>query len=145
MDPALQEMLTTEGGLSAEDVKDCAALAQDSGQGLDRLLVSKGYLTEHQVLKILGRYLAYPFRQDLREADVPKTFVDRVPVHFARTFNLVGIDESNGTVQVATCAPFDLHPLDDVATMLGKEADVVLAPKAEITALINRAYKTKAD
>jgi general secretion pathway protein E len=145
MDPALAEMLTTEGGLSAEDVKDCAALAQDSGQGLDRLLVSKGYLTEQQVLKILGRYLGYPFRTDLRDADVPKTFVDKVPVHFARTFNLAGIEELNGTVVVATCAPFDLHPLDDVATMLGKEADVVLAPKAEITALINRAYKTKAD
>ncbi len=145
MDPALEEMLTTEGGLSAADVKECAILAQDSGQGLDRLLVNKGYLTEQQVLKILGRYLSYPFRPDLRDADVPKNFVDKVPVHFARTFNLVGIEELNGTMHVATCAPFDLHPLDDVATMLGKEADVVLAPKAEITALINRAYKTKAD
>jgi len=145
MDRALSELLTTEGGMSADDVKDCAALAQDSGQGLDRLLVTKGYLSEAQMLKILSRYLSYPFRQDLREADVPKTFVDRVPVHFARSFNLVGVEEINGTVQVATCAPFDLHPVDDLATLLNKEVDVVLAPKAEITSLINRAYKTKAD
>ncbi len=145
MDAALTELLVTEGGMTADDVKDCAALAQDSGQGLDRLLVTKGYLTEPQMLKILGSYFAYPYRADLRDADVPKTFVDKVPVHFARSFNLVGIQELNGTVQVATCAPFDLHPLDDVSTMVGKEADVVLAPKAEITALINRAYKTKAD
>ncbi len=145
MEPALAELLTTEGGMSAEDVKDCAALAQDSGQGLDRLLVTKGWLTEPQMLKILARYLSYPFRTDLRDVDVPKTFVDRVPVHFARNFNLVGVEEANGTVQVATCAPFDLHPVDDLATLLGKEVDVVLAPKAEITAAINRAYKTKAD
>jgi general secretion pathway protein E len=77
--------------------------------------------------------------------DVPRLFVDRVPVHFARSFNLVGVEEVNGTVQVATCAPYELHPIDDLATMLGKEVDVVLAPKAEITSLINRAYKTKAD
>jgi general secretion pathway protein E len=138
-------MLVTEGGMTAEDVRDCGALSQDSGQGLDRLLVNKGYLTEAAMLKLLGRHLAFPYRQDLRDVDVPRLFVDRVPVHFARSFNLVGVEEVNGTVQVATCAPYELHPIDDLATMLGKEVDVVLAPKAEITSLINRAYKTKAD
>ena len=145
MDKALADLLVTEGGMSPSDVTDCAALAKDSGQSLDRLLVSKGYLNEPQMLKLMARWLAYPFRPDLRDIDVPKHFVDRVPVHFARSFNVVGLEEVNGTVQVATCAPFDLHPIDDVATMIGKEVDVVLAPKAEITALVNRAYKTKAD
>jgi general secretion pathway protein E len=46
---------------------------------------------------------------------------------------------------VATCQPFDLHPMDDLATFMGCEVDVVLAPKAEITSLINRASKMKAD
>ncbi|HZM01083.1 MAG TPA: ATPase, T2SS/T4P/T4SS family [Planctomycetota bacterium] len=145
MDRTLADLLVTEGGMSPQDVTDCAALAKDGGLTLDRLLVSKGYLNEPQMLKLMARWLAYPFRPDLRDIDVPKHFVDRVPVHFARTFNVVGIEEANGTVQVATCAPFDLHPVDDVATMIGKEVDVVLAPKAEITALVNRAYKTKAD
>jgi general secretion pathway protein E len=145
MDRTLSELLLGEGGMSPDDVKDCAALVKDGRQTVDRLLVTKGWMTEPQMLKVMAHYLAFPFRQDLREADVPKHFVDRVPVHFARTFNLVGLDEVNGTVQVATCAPFDLHPVDDLATMLDKEVDVVLAPKAEITALINRAYKTKAD
>jgi len=145
MDRALEQLLVTDGGMTAEDVRDCAALSQDSGQGLDRLLVNKGYLTEAAMLKLLGRHLAFPYRQDLRDVDVPRLFVDRVPVHFARSFNLVGVEEVNGTVQVATCAPYELHPIDDLATMLGKEVDVVLAPKAEITSLINRAYKTKAD
>jgi general secretion pathway protein E len=145
MDRALEQLLTSDGGLSADDARDCAALAQDSGQGLDRLLVSKGYLTEAAMLKLFSRYLGYPFRQDLRDVEVPKAFVDRVPVHFARTFNLVGLDESDGSLLVATCSPYELHPIDDLATMLGKEVDVVLAPKAEITSLINRAYKTKAD
>ena len=145
MDKALADLLVTEGGMAPADVADCAALAKEGGQTLDRLLVSKGYLNEPQMLKLMARWLAYPFRGDLRDIDVPKHFVDRVPVHFARTFNVVGIEEINGTVQVATCAPFDLHPIDDVATMIGKEVDVILAPKAEITSLVNRAYKTKAD
>src|SRR5262249_8244415 len=126
MDRVLEQMLGSDGGMTAEDIKDCSALAQDSGQGLDRLRVATGYLTEAAMLKLFGRYLNYPYRQDLRDVDVPKVFVDKVPVHFARSFNVVGVEESNGTVQVATCAPYDLHPIDDLATMLGKEVDVVL-------------------
>jgi hypothetical protein len=77
MDKALADLLVTEGGMSPSDVTDCAALAKDSGQTLDRLLVSKGYLNEPQMLKLMARWLAYPFRPDLRDIDVPKHFVDR--------------------------------------------------------------------
>jgi general secretion pathway protein E len=145
MDRALAALLEQDGGMAPDDVKDCAALAQDSDQSIDRLLVAKGHLQEQQMLKIMGQYLTYPFRPDLRDVEVPSPFVDKVPVHFARSFNLVGIEQVNGTVQVATCTPFDLHPIDDLATFMGSEVDLILAPKAEITSLINRAYKTKSD
>jgi general secretion pathway protein E len=145
MDSQLSESLVRDGGMSPEDVKDCAALIRESDQTLDRLLVAKGYMQEAEMLKLLGNYLAYPYRQELRDVEVPTRFVDSVPVHFARAFNLVGVEQVNGTVQVATCAPFDLHPMDDLATFMGVEIDVILAPKAEITSLINRAYKMKSD
>ncbi len=145
MDERLARLLQTEGGMEPQDVSECLALAADGGQPLDRLLVNKGFLTEPGMLKLMSQYLAYPFRADLRDIEVPKLFLDRVPVHFARSNNLVGIEENNGTVQLAACSPFELHPVDDVASLLGREVDIVLAPKAEITALINRAYKTRAD
>ncbi|RKY21652.1 MAG: type II secretion system protein GspE [Planctomycetota bacterium] len=145
MDPALSELLLTDGGLAPDDVKHCEALAEDSAQSIDRLLVAKGYMQEGEMLKLMSRYLAYPFQADLRDVEVPSHFIDTVPVHFARSFNLVGIEQLDGTVVVATCQPFDLHPMDDLATFMGNEIDVVLAPKAEITSLINRAYKMKAD
>ncbi|MDG2149415.1 MAG: ATPase, T2SS/T4P/T4SS family [Planctomycetota bacterium] len=145
MDKTLADILMSDGGMAPEDVKDCSALVRDSNQSLDRLLVGKGFLQEAEMLKIMSRYLAYPFRQDLRDVEVPSLFVDKVPVHFARSFNLVGIERLNGTVQVATCSPFDMHPMDDLATFMESEVDVILAPKAEITSLINRAYKTKSD
>ncbi len=145
MDKTLSDLLVSDGGMAPDDVKDCTALARDSNQSIDRLLVGKGYMQEAEMLKLMGRYLAYPFRQELRDVEVPLQYVDKVPVHFARSFNLVGVEQVNGTVHVATCAPFDLHPMDDLATFMGCEVDVVLAPKAEITSLINRAYKTKSD
>ena len=50
-----------------------------------------------------------------------------------------------GALRVATCSPFETNALDDLATMLSVEVEPVLAPRTEITDLINKAYKRKAD
>jgi general secretion pathway protein E len=66
-------------------------------------------------------------------------------VHFARNFNLVAVGQDNGALKVATCSPFDTYPMDDLASLLDAEVEPILAPRAEITSLINRAYKRKQD
>ena len=70
MDQMLSELLLGEGGMSPDDVKDCAALVKDGSQTVDRLLVAKGWMTEPQMLRVMSNYLAFPFRQDLRDTDV---------------------------------------------------------------------------
>jgi general secretion pathway protein E len=39
----------------------------------------------------------------------------------------------------------DVHPMDDLAAMVGEDVEPVLAPRAEITTLINRSYKHQGD
>ncbi|MEE2939892.1 MAG: ATPase, T2SS/T4P/T4SS family, partial [Planctomycetota bacterium] len=75
----------------------------------------------------------------------PGPFVDQVPVHCARNYNLVALEANEDGLKVATCSPLDPHPMDDLSSLLGVEVDAVLAPKPEITTLIARAYRHKAD
>jgi general secretion pathway protein E len=89
--------------------------------------------------------MGLPLLESLGDTQVPAEFVNRVPVNFARNYGLVAIDRVNGTVRVATASPLDTYPLDDLASMLGCQVDPVLAPRTEITNLINKAYKRKAD
>jgi general secretion pathway protein E len=67
--------------------------------------------------------------------------VHRVPPEFARSYNLIGLSRNDGTFEIATCDPLDIHPMDEVAAMLGATVVPVLAPRAKITALINKAYQ----
>ncbi|MBU0754109.1 MAG: Flp pilus assembly complex ATPase component TadA, partial [Planctomycetes bacterium] len=76
---------------------------------------------------------------------VPKEFLEKVPVHFARNYNLVALGSSNGTTIVATCAPFETHPIDELASILGGAVEPLFSTRAEITSLINRAYKNRMD
>jgi general secretion pathway protein E len=86
------------------------------------------------------------YRADLEGTNVPSDFINTVPVHFARNYNLIALGRTeSGALQVATCNPLDAHPMDDLAAMVGVEIDPVLAPRIEITSLIARAYRHKAD
>ena len=141
---AIGEMLI-DAGLSRERLEECRRVAGATGESLDRVILSKEYLDEPTLLQIYAKHLGYEFRKSLDGTRVPGPFVNRVPVHFARNYNLVALEESENVYKVATCTPLAPHPMDDLAAMLGAEIDPVLAPRVEITTLLARAYRHKAD
>jgi len=135
-----------DAGLARERLEECRRVAAASGDSLDRVILQKDYLDEVSLLQVYAKHLGYEFRQSLEGIKVPSGFVNRVPVHFARNYNLVALEETaDNVVRVATCSPLAPHPMDDLSGMLGAEIDPVLAPRIEITTLLGRAYRHKAD
>ncbi|MDP7559583.1 MAG: ATPase, T2SS/T4P/T4SS family [Planctomycetota bacterium] len=87
-----------------------------------------------------------PFLPKLEGIQVPSIFADAIPLSFARAHTMIAIGkEDDGTLTVATAHPFDLHPQDDLESLLPCPVQFVLAPRAEITELVNRAFRHKAD
>jgi len=138
--------LLIDAGLSRERLEECRRAAASSGESLDRVIVQKDYLEEATLLQIYAKHLGYEYRKSLDGTKVPNSFVNKVPVQFARNYNLVALEETADKVmRVATCTPLSPHPMDDLAGMLGMEIDPVLATRVEITTLLARAYRHKAD
>lgn len=139
--------LLVDAGLSRERLEECRRIAGTGGDSLDRVILHKDYLPEARLLEVYARHLGYEFKGSLDGIKVPETFVNRIPVQFTRNYNLVALqEEGNGALlKVATCAPLDPNPMDDLSAMLGSEIEPVLAPRSEITTLIARAYRHKAD
>ena len=137
--------LLVDAGLSRERLEECRKLAAESGDSLDRVILQREYLPESTLLRAYAVHLGFEFRESLEEATPPGTFVNRIPVQFARNYNLVAIDEQDGVLKVATCNPLDPHPMDDLSALYGSDVEPVLAPRQEINRLIARAYRHKAD
>src|SRR5215510_4327349 len=116
---SLVDNLIAEGLLDEEQLAECQEIQKDTGQPLDRILQSKGFVTEANLLQLLSRSLRIPIREDLDTVEVPREFVHRVPAQFARNYNLIGLSKTDGTFEVATCNPLEVHPMDEVASMLG--------------------------
>ena len=134
-----------DAGLTRDRLEECRGVAATNGESLDRVILTKGYMEENTLLQVYAKLLGYEFRKSLDGTKVPGAFVDQVPVHFARNYNLVALEATEDGLKVATCSPLDPHPMDDLSSLLGVEVDAVLAPKPEITTLIARAYRHKAD
>ncbi|MHC4939945.1 MAG: type II secretion system ATPase GspE [Planctomycetota bacterium] len=129
--------------LDSERLEEVFRLEEETGQSFEKIILHKGYMSENDVLRALAHALDLEYKPALADESVPEEFVHQVPVGFARNYALCGIGQSNGTVRVVTAFPLDTHPMDDLASMIGSEVEPVLAPRAEITSLINRAYKQK--
>ena len=141
----LRRLVLERGLLSPERFEECLQEEATTGDTLDRIIVQKGYLTEIDMLRLFGEVLGLQVIDNLGSVQVPAEFVNQVPVHFARSYNVVALDSNGHDLRVATCSPFETNAIDDVATMLQVPAEPVLAPRIEITNLINKAYKRKAD
>ena len=139
---SISEMLV-DAGLSRDRLEECRRIAGTTGDSLDRIILQKDYLDEATLLQIYAKHLGFEFRKSLEGTRVPSAFVNKVPVHFARNYNLVALEETDGNVlKVATCTPLQPHPMDDLSAMIGAEIDPVLAPRVEITSLLARAYRS---
>ena len=143
----LRQELLKKAGLSDAQIQEALQEERDGDQSLDQVLVQKGLMQERACLEMFGELLGIDFVDDLEGVDVPDAFIQDVPVQFARTHALIAIgeDEQENMVRVVTHRPLDVQPMDDLATMMSREVEAVLAPRSEINNLINRAYRHKAD
>ena len=138
--------LLIDQGLSRERLEECRRISATTGESLDRVVLQKDYMSEEKLLAAYANLLGYEFRETLDGTKVPPTFVNRIPVQFSRNYNLVALEEAtDGVMRVATCTPLDPYAMDDLAALLGSEVEPVLSPRTEITTLIARAYRHKAD
>ncbi len=137
--PVLDRLLA-EGLLTPKRLEECRRAAERSGQPLEQVVLEKGAVPEAEFLRRFAEAQDLPFQPSLAGAVVPESFTTRVPSAFARNNALVAIGLSGGAYRVACASPLSLHPLDELSALLDAPVRVVLAPREEVSALVNRAY-----
>lgn len=132
-------------GLDEAELRKLDDSAAGSGQTIDRALAGRG-IDDHLFLPAFAEHFELAFRERLAGMQAPLEFVEKVPVQFARAHSMIALGrDAAGLWEVATPYPLDVHPQDDLVDLLGEQVVFVLGPRTEVTDLINRAYRHKAD
>ncbi len=142
--PSLIDLLAKSTGQEIVELRKLRDQASSTGQTLDRVLMTRG-LDEAAVLGAFGEDLDMELITEFQGIQVPKLFVENVPLSFARAHDMVAVGVDNGELVVACAHPLDIHPQDDLVAMLPCSVRFALAPRSEVTELINRAFRHRAD
>jgi general secretion pathway protein E len=87
--------------------------------------------------------LGIPFAHDLPDRPPSATFLDKVPIAFARQHKLLGLASDNGHLPIAIAGLDSLPHLRTVGRYLGVPVRPVLASEKHILAAINAAYQQR--
>ena len=131
----VQWSVVDEAGQNATDAEVLAA-ARQAGVDQDTLT------------RATARALGLDWADHLGDRHVSAEFVNKVPIHFARQYALVGLEADNGTMPVAISDPTSFEPLDVLARFLGppvRRLRPLVVPAAQIHAAINQAYQQRND
>src|SRR5687768_17260862 len=141
---SIGQTLVGKGLLSPEQLQKAMEMQQREGLRLDRAVIQLGFLTEKQMLELLGEQLHLPI-VSLEDVTIDNQTLKSLPPRFVYRKRLVPISRENGTLRVAMSDAFDNYVLDEIRLVTGLQIEQVLASGEEIEKLIKTHYGVGGD
>ena len=138
-DTLLQKRLLTQ-----DQLKQAVALQQAEGLRLDRAVIQLGFVTELQLLEVVGELLDLPLA-NLTDITIDSETLRSLPSKFVFRKRLIPLSMENSTLRVATSDPFDMNVFDDIRLLTGLNVRPMLAPAEEIEKVIKSHYGVGGD
>jgi type IV pilus assembly protein PilB len=108
-----------------------------SGLSLPTMLVSKGYLSEEDLVVTLSEQLGIPHIR-VAHYSIPKEVLAEVPESLARQYQMLPVSVTGDVLTLAMVDPLNIMALDDLRMLTSYEIEPVVAVASELQDAINR-------
>jgi type IV pilus assembly protein PilB len=136
----LADDLVTQGVVSKDQLAVAKSTQKSRGGDLSDILISKGFVTEKQLLKVLGKKMGVSV-VSLSNYNVSPQTLSLLSANYAKKWNVIPLFEVENKVVVATSDPMNLQALDEIRNVMGRQIDPVIASEEEIRNLIKQVYR----
>src|SRR5688572_29115292 len=132
-------MLIARGIITEEQLEEALREQQVTAERLGTILVSRGYVDDVQLVRILAEHFGLEF-VDLEERAIDPSAVQLVKESFARYHQLLPIARDGDTLMVAMVNPTNVFSLDDVRSVTGHEVRPLMAEPGQLMGAIDRVW-----
>ena len=136
---ALGDVLVKRGKITEEQLASARAQCKRPSDRIERALVDLGFVTERDVLEIIGEQLSIPVI-DLSAHTIDPDLLDIIPLKVVHRYRLFPVARENGSLRVATANAFDLYAFDELRMLTGLKIEPVLATEVDIQRVIKQHY-----
>ena len=109
------------------------------------LLLSTTATDEHTALQALAERLGVPFEPEPRPSETAERFYEVIPASAARHHHFSGLWSDGRIMKIATAQPLQPSTFAMLERALGMPVEIILAPRAAVTNLVNRGYEQRQD
>lgn len=134
------EILLNEGLISEDKLRQGLEEQKKAKERIGALLISLGYLSEKDLLRVLSIQLGIPF---LSNHEYPSSCPDigfQPTFKFLKQYKVLPIECNNGCLRVAVADPLEPYPLETLKVFTGLEVEPVLGLESEILDSIEAIY-----
>ena len=133
------DRLVEQGKITPEQIQEAQAARRGPSDRIDKVLIRLGYVTEREVLEVIGEQLSIPV-VDLTDIQIDPELLKTVPSKVVHRYRLIPIAREDGTLKIATSNAFDIYALDELRMLTGLRVEPVLASEEEINRVIKQHY-----
>lgn len=138
----LGELLLKHTSLTNEQLQECVEIQELEGGRLGDILLRKKYVMPHEIMRALCAQIDLPYVEDLRASDIDTRLVDKLPINYARTREVLPIEKTESHLTVAVSDPFNLESLEDLRVLFNcPNIRTVVTTSARLQDAINRVYE----
>jgi general secretion pathway protein E len=138
----LGDILLKHTSLTPEQLEECVQLQEEEGGRLGDILLRKKYVLPHEIMRALCVQIDLPYVEDLKAAEIDPKLVDRIPINYARTREVLPIEKTDTHLTLAMSDPFNLESLEDIRVLFGcPNIRTVVTTSVRLQDAINRVYE----
>ena len=144
IDIILSEALTGKSLFTQKDLEPLLKETDESGVGLQQLLIKRGLLPEKDIINILAESLKLK-HIDLKNISVDKSVLNKVPIKIASYYKFMPLEVKGRVLTIAAPFPLDIKIQDEIRAQLGYDIEVVLSCLDDILDHLKKHYGFASD
>ncbi len=134
------QLMIEAGLINEEQLKNAREQADKEGIKIEQILVRQRLASPQQISFLLSLELGVPF-VNLKRRGIEPSAVALIPESVARKYNVIAVDVSGDTVVIAMEDPADLRKIEELAALIRKQIEPVLATPQDIQEMIDLNYR----
>ncbi|MFI5321955.1 MAG: response regulator [Thermodesulfobacteriota bacterium] len=139
MNSNLAKLLVREALVNVDQIRNALNFQRDSGYELGESLVNLGYITESQLVELLGKEYGVPVLS-IDDCDIEENILNLIPKDTALEKFLVPIRLEGADLTVAMSDPSNILLLDDLGFITGKIIRPVISSDRAIKDKLSKYY-----
>ena len=137
-DPLL-DLAISNGIMDTSQAQDVQEEHVRSGKPLHTLIVDMGYATEEDLLSMMAAYQGCEVI-NLSDLELSQEVLRSLPASVARTYNMVPVSCTPGSITLATATLVEPHVVDELMFVLTRDVSFVMARESDLASRVSQYY-----